>query len=156
MGTRHTSNNCWVDIEYQTWRDEFLAAGERLADRGHPFTSEDIVAVVGLPTGEVGQNKNNAIGSLMGALARRKVVVKTGRTVTASRAASHNARLSQWVGAQWADRYAPPSKDAQISIMQRIDGVRLLHSPVNPLSGPCKECGKPYPCPTARLVGKPR
>lgn len=70
-------------------------AARWLALRREPFTSEDVVLAIGLPAGEVGTHKNNAVGALMRAWSR------TGRIAfesyaRARRVESHGARLTVW------------------------------------------------------------
>jgi hypothetical protein len=70
---------------------------EYLAARGTPFTSEDLVRLVGLPRGKVGSNRNNAVGAAISGAARRGLIVEVGR-VNARRSPSHSARLTIWQG----------------------------------------------------------
>lgn len=81
------------------WRHAFKWAVERWADACMPFTSETVVAEVGLPQGEVGTNINNAVGALMSAAARKNVIRATGRHVPSTRPSSHGAELKEWIGA---------------------------------------------------------
>jgi hypothetical protein len=77
------------------WKANFRAyvtnsrAGERM-------TSEDVVAVVGLPTGEVSKDANNAVGAMMNGLAKRGVIRKTSIRVPSRRRTSHGAELIVW------------------------------------------------------------
>lgn len=139
-------------MDYSEWKQEFADVATRLASAGVPFTSEDVVAKVGLPSGEQGMNRNNAVGAAMTALSARKVIAKTGRRVRAQRRASHGAELTEWVGIGAASKYQAVSPNVKMALIQRIEAVRILHRPTNPLRGTCVECHKPYPCPTARLI----
>ena len=47
----------------------------------------------------VGTNRNNAVGAVMNAAAKRGWIVKTGRRVTAKRKTLHAAELTEWTGA---------------------------------------------------------
>lgn len=77
------------------WKSNFRAyvtnspAGERM-------TSEDVVAVVGLPTGDVAVNANNAVGAMMNGLAKRGIIRKTTIRVPSRRKTSHGAELIVW------------------------------------------------------------
>jgi hypothetical protein len=80
------------------WNDQALIAILQLAKRGTEFTSEDVLAMTGLPSGTVGQHKNNASGAIMNKAARAGWIRKVGYT-TAKRKESHGAVLALWVGA---------------------------------------------------------
>jgi hypothetical protein len=62
---------------------------------GTKFTSEDITEAVGLPAGEEGMNRNNAVGAYMRALSSAGLVKKVGM-VSSRRAVSHGAALIEW------------------------------------------------------------
>ena len=80
------------------WKLEFRQVAHRLALSGRPFTSEDIVDVVGLPSGEHEQNKNNAVGTMMMTLHREKAIKKTGKKARQRSRVSHST-TTVWVGA---------------------------------------------------------
>jgi hypothetical protein len=80
------------------WNDQALIAILQLAKRGTEFTSEDVLTMTGLPSGTVGQHKNNASGAIMNKAARAGWIRKVGYT-TAKRKESHGAVLALWVGA---------------------------------------------------------
>lgn len=84
--------------KHDEWKDQFRQAVTDLVDLGEPFTSEDVVALVGLPTGGVGSNRNNAVGAMMNGLAQRKIIRKTGSRTKSKRATSHSAELVLWIG----------------------------------------------------------
>jgi hypothetical protein len=88
----------------EVWKQLFRKELVTLAATGEPFTSEDIIAKVGLPAGGVGINANNAVGAMMSSQAGVGLIVKTGKRVSANRETSHGAELTEWVGAQAADR----------------------------------------------------
>lgn len=67
-----------------------------LENRETPFTSEALVADIGLPNGVVGTNRNNAVGALIRAWARQKAIKRTGYTAS-KRVESHGALLSIWI-----------------------------------------------------------
>lgn len=79
------------------WHDDARNTIRELAATGEPFTSEDVVAVVGLPRGNVATNRNNAVGAIMSAAARRGEIRKVGYR-NAKRPALHAAALAVWVG----------------------------------------------------------
>lgn len=81
------------------WRQEFTRVVTTWARLGQTFTSEDVVDAVGLPAGEHGTNRNNAVGAMMNALARRGVIRKTAKRVPSRRPSSHGAELIVWTGA---------------------------------------------------------
>lgn len=81
-----------------SWAEEASAAVRTLARSGEPFTSEDVTGLVGLPAGEVGTNRNNAVGALMTAAARAGVIRKTGHRRLCRRRSSHGRELTEWVG----------------------------------------------------------
>jgi hypothetical protein len=83
----------------EDYKAAFRAEVYRRIDAGERFTSEDIIAVVGLPSGAVGLNNNNAIGSLIGWFVRKELIKEVDR-VKAQRPNSHGARISLWAGAQ--------------------------------------------------------
>ncbi len=82
----------------EDWKGSFRRVVELLADEGRPFTSETAVDVVGLPSGEIGTNLNNAVGGMMSGMATRKIIFKTGRRVPSTRPRSHGAELTEWTG----------------------------------------------------------
>lgn len=84
----------------EQYRSEFYATVERLAATGEPFTSEDVINLIGLPSGSPGLHRNNAVGALMQGCARRKIIVRHGDTTQSRRALSHAAELTYWIGAE--------------------------------------------------------
>lgn len=69
---------------------------EALAERGRPFTSEDVVRLIGLPCPSE-PNRNNAVGAAMGAAARRRIIRRVDDR-NATRPLLHARRLSVWEG----------------------------------------------------------
>jgi hypothetical protein len=67
-----------------------------LAVTGRSFTSEDVIDVVGLPRTDGTMNANNAVGAMMNAMARRKVIVKTSMRRQSARASSHGREIAVW------------------------------------------------------------
>ena len=81
---------------YATAALPWVQRAERwLAVRVDPFTSEHLVEAIGLPDGQVGMNKNNAVGALVRAWAQRKCIDRVGYS-PARRVESHGALLSVW------------------------------------------------------------
>jgi len=80
------------------WAEQAYEAIKQLARRGTEFTSEDVLAITGLPSGGVGQHKNNASGAMMNKAARAGIIRKVGYG-TAKRKESHGAVLAVWIGA---------------------------------------------------------
>lgn len=72
-----------------------VLAQQWLAARVEPFTSEDLVAAIGLPSGAVGANRNNAVGALFRTWSQRKQIARVGYQPS-SRVESHGALLSIW------------------------------------------------------------
>lgn len=83
----------------EEWKAAALEELRRLAASGTRFTSEDITAVVGLPSGEIAQHKNNAVGTLMGGARKRGEIIEVDWT-RSTRPSSNGARLSVYVGAK--------------------------------------------------------
>ena len=81
------------------WKREFKRTVVELASAGDPFTSEDVVERIGLPTGEIALHANNAVGAMMNAMARKKIIKKTGYHWQSRRPASHGAEITVWEGA---------------------------------------------------------
>lgn len=82
--------------DVQEWKARFIAAATELASRGYHFTSEDVVARVGLPRDDAGMNANNAVGAVMNGLAKRGVIRKTTERRKSYRASSHGRELAVW------------------------------------------------------------
>lgn len=85
--------------ELNDWKRRFERAAKLFADEGEPFTSEDIVDLVGLPRGNINKDRNNAVGAMMNSLAKRRIIKKTGRHVLSKRPTSNGAELNEWIGA---------------------------------------------------------
>ena len=66
-------------------------------DTGVPFTSEHLTALIGLPRKRPGRDRNNAVGSALGAASKRGTIEKVGLT-TSKRTALHAATLHLWMG----------------------------------------------------------
>ena len=79
------------------WAEQAYEAIKLLAKRGTEFTSEDVLAITGLPSGGVGINKNNASGAIMNKAARAGIIRKVGYA-TAKRKESHGSIHAVWIG----------------------------------------------------------
>lgn len=77
------------------WKSNFRAYVTN-SRPGERMTSEDVIAVVGLPTGEVSKDANNAVGAMMNGLAKRGILRKTSLRVPSRRKSSHGAELIVW------------------------------------------------------------
>lgn len=82
----------------QPWPEQALQAITELAEQGLPFTSEDVITLVGLPRGEIGTNQNNAVGAVMAAAHRAGITRRIGYQ-PAARRESHGAIVAVWIGA---------------------------------------------------------
>jgi hypothetical protein len=80
------------------WRQQAEATIWDLASSGVPFTADDVIRLVGLPS--YGTNRNNAVGAIFTACAKRGWITKTGSYRKARRSASHARMLAVWVGAE--------------------------------------------------------
>jgi hypothetical protein len=89
-----------LDAADDDWTTAARRAIKWLAAQGKPFTSEDVTARTGLPSGATGTNRNNAVGALMTSAAKAGLIAKTGTRVPSQRPSSHGAEIAQWVGAR--------------------------------------------------------
>ncbi len=83
---------------YPEWQTAFRKEVVTLAATRMPFTSEDVIDAVGLPSGDIGKDANNAVGAMMTAMAKQGVIRKTGNRVPSKRPTSHAAELTEWSG----------------------------------------------------------
>ena len=90
-----------IPQELSDWKIQFRQRAWQLAQTGQRFTSEDIIETVGLPTGDIGINANNAVGAMMNALAKRNIIKKTNERRNSRRPNSHGAELTVWIGASF-------------------------------------------------------
>ena len=79
------------------WAEQAFEVIRQLAKRGTEFTSEDVLALTGLPSGDVGMNKNNASGAVMNKASRAGIIRKVGYAPS-KRKASHGSIHAVWVG----------------------------------------------------------
>ena len=80
----------------EAWKEDFRATVDGLPTGMH-FTSEDILERVGLPSGEVKRDGNNAVGALMNGMAKREIIRKAGYHTNSRRSMSHGAELTVWI-----------------------------------------------------------
>ncbi len=85
--------------DIQDWKEEFNRTVAACALSQRPFTSEHIIAMIGLPRVDVRTNANNAVGAMMNSAAKRGIIKKTGNHVLSKRPSSHGAELTEWIGA---------------------------------------------------------
>lgn len=81
-----------------SWTQAAERALTALAISGDDFTSEDVIEAAGLPRGEVGLNRNNAVGALILRASQMGQIVKAGRRIPSRRPRSHGAQLEVWRG----------------------------------------------------------
>lgn len=81
-----------------TWTQLARSAVQALAARPDPFTSEDVIDLVGLPRPGSGANRNNAVGAIMSGCARAGMIKKTGQYVETRRPTSHARIVAVWEG----------------------------------------------------------
>ena len=77
--------------------DRFEKAVQELAKLGQPFTADAVTELVGFPRAGHGTNRNNAVGALMSACARKGWIRPHGFR-SAERSRSHARTLRQWIG----------------------------------------------------------
>jgi hypothetical protein len=80
------------------WKEHAERAIYNLATTGLPFTADDVVAEVGLPDGRVGMNRNNGVGAIFSACAKRGWIKPTGHYMKSRRRSNHSAVLAIWTG----------------------------------------------------------
>ena len=85
-----------LDNAPHQWRERFDRALTYLASLDDPFTVDDVIARAGLPRMSE-MNKNNAVGAIMSAAARRGLIRRTGYE-QAGRSLSHGRAVSVWQG----------------------------------------------------------
>lgn len=81
------------------WSAQAAAALRGLAEKGAPFTADDLVNIVGLP-GPSEANRNNAVGAAFNAAAEAGLIRRTGDTTTSKRPEAHSRRIAVWCGLQ--------------------------------------------------------
>lgn len=92
---------------HKDWQESFRETVKAFAQIPRGFTSEDVIDKIGLPTGETGLHKNNAVGAMMSGMAANKTIKKTGNHVPSKRSSSHGAELTEWVGVRWGKKPCP-------------------------------------------------
>lgn len=80
------------------WKEHAERVIYNLATTGLPFTADDVVAEVGLPDGTVGMNRNNGVGAIFSACAKRGWITPTGHYMKSRRRSNHSAVLAIWTG----------------------------------------------------------
>jgi hypothetical protein len=92
---------------HKDWQDSFREVVRELAQIPSGFTSEDVIDKVGLPSGDIGLHRNNAVGAMMSGMAANKTIKKTGNHVSSKRSPSHGAELTEWIGVRWSRKPCP-------------------------------------------------
>ena len=77
--------------EWRTRAERWLAC----LPVGTRFTADDLVPDVGLPTGDVGMNKNIAVGAWVSGMSRRRLIRKVGYA-NGTRTSGHASVLVIW------------------------------------------------------------
>ncbi len=77
--------------------DRFERAVRELAKTGEPFTADAVTALIGFPRTGHKTNRNNAVGAMMSACAR-KGLIRPHSMKRAKRSRSHARLLRAWVG----------------------------------------------------------
>lgn len=108
-----------LDAANEEWKQKFREVALEFASDGRPFTSEDVVAIVGLPRVDPGLHKNNAVGAMMSGLARAGYIVKVGHR-NSRRTISHASEIATWVGVKYM-RQTPEERIAEL----QAENVRL-------------------------------
>jgi len=78
------------------WTGRAERAIRELAELGTPFTADDLIRKVGLPSS--GPNNNNAVGSVFSSAAKRGLIERTGHYRQSRRALAHGRMIAVWVG----------------------------------------------------------
>jgi hypothetical protein len=130
------------------WKADFKDVALTFAQTGVTFTSEDVLDLVGLPSGSIKSNANNAVGAMMNGLARTGVIGKTGDRRPSKRPSSHGAELTVWVGlrASETDETTHPADPAPVP---PADNCRCCGAPLTTFCWPsqipdtraCTYCG---------------
>lgn len=92
MGYALDAANEWVEIA--------TAALLHLGRAGRPFSSDDLIALVGLPsgtTGSFGAHENNAVGALFRKYSKNGFLVQCGNVAT-TRSTSNGRMIQLWRG----------------------------------------------------------
>lgn len=92
-----------TEMTHDEWRQQFTNTVHALVAVNRRFTSEDVTDIIGPPPSK----SPNAVGSQMGALAKRKIIFRTGETRIAEDKRKHGARLTMWSGTKPAPVTTP-------------------------------------------------
>ena len=73
-----------------------------LARAGRPFTSDDVIEMVGVPDEEHAPNsRNSAIGAAFAHASREGKIVPTSKVTKSSQPSRKGGMVREWVGARW-------------------------------------------------------
>lgn len=97
LDAKHTGATRALDAAPQ-WRDRARTAIDELAATGRAFIADDLVALVGLPHGEPGVNRSNAVGAAFLAAKTRGVIRATGNRRPTRRVGMHGRYVTEWIG----------------------------------------------------------
>lgn len=86
--------------ESERWFEEAGRQIAVLADRGEPFTSEDLLARMDIALNMGTPPEKNAVGGVFTQAARSGLIVKSGKTAPSRRPQSRGRKLDLWVGAK--------------------------------------------------------
>lgn len=84
------------DSVHERWKAAFLGEAYRLVYAGRDFTSEDIIAVAGMPPDGTSPS---AVGALIRGLVNKNAIRPTGGIRQSKRPSSHAAMLRVWTRA---------------------------------------------------------
>jgi hypothetical protein len=87
----------WALEAKKEWTQRATGALLALAESGRQFTSDDLVDIVGLPSGATRTAANNAVGALFARYSRKKVIKSCGAKAT-GRHTSHGRAIRIWIG----------------------------------------------------------
>lgn len=79
-------------------QDHFRVVVEQFAQRGTPFTSEDVTDIIGLADSS-GSPRNSIVGAMINGCAKGGMIRKTGRMVPSRNTTSHASEIREWIGA---------------------------------------------------------
>lgn len=136
---------------HKEWQERFRAEVRVAAKSGVPFTSEDIIEIVGLPSGDTGTNKNNCVGASMAGISQSGLITKTGVRVKSKRASMHASESNQWIGA-WKKTVDIRNKNSleNNSCRRLIKEISAIHKMSE--TSICEQCLESWPCATITVV----
>lgn len=79
-----------VENEDSDYKERFYKFVQTF-ERGFEFSSDSIIAVLGMPP-----NNCNSVGGLMGKLARKGLAIRLKETIKSTRPSAHNREINLW------------------------------------------------------------